>query len=336
MKKRLFIVIFVALVICVGLLVYSGQKRNHAREQYYSGTIEGTQSLLAFQVTGRIQRVFFDEGQAIEKDQVLAELDPSEYQSQVAQAAANLDSALKTKEQLEAFLDVLKGTLPQEVDRTKAGVNMARNVLNDAEKNFQRYESLFKQKVISENQMDTAKLAFENARSSLNQAEAAARQAEGNMIKIHATQRDIELANARIEGARAALEQTHILLSRTRLPAPFNGVITSRNIEPGEVVTPAREVITLSDLSKVDLNIFVSETDIGRVKPGQTVDVRVDTFPNKSFVGQVAYISPEAEFTPKIIQTRKERVKLVYRVKVTIPNPDLALKIGMPADAYLR
>ncbi|MDP2725501.1 MAG: efflux RND transporter periplasmic adaptor subunit, partial [Syntrophales bacterium] len=118
--------------------------------------------------------------------------------------------------------------------------------------------------------------------------------------------------------------------------APFPGIITSRNVEPGEVVTPSREVITLADLSRVDLKIFAGETEIGKVKPGQSVDVKVDTFPDKVYKGVVSFISPEGEFTPKIIQTHKERVKLVYLVKISLPNPDLELKTGMPADAWLR
>jgi HlyD family secretion protein len=94
--------------------------------------------------------------------------------------------------------------------------------------------------------------------------------------------------------------------------------------------------MSLADLSVVDLKIYVEETAIGRVKPGQKVDVRVDTFPDKVYAGAVSFISPEGEFTPKIIQTRKERVKLVYLVKVSIPNPGFELKSGMPADAWLR
>jgi len=102
------------------------------------------------------------------------------------------------------------------------------------------------------------------------------------------------------------------------------------------VVTPGREVLTLSDLSKVNLKIFVTETEIGKVKTGQKVEVRVDTFPDKYYTGYVSFISPEGEFTPKMIQTHKERVKLVYLVKVSLSNPNGELKSGMPADAWLR
>ncbi|MFA6344830.1 MAG: efflux RND transporter periplasmic adaptor subunit, partial [Syntrophales bacterium] len=118
--------------------------------------------------------------------------------------------------------------------------------------------------------------------------------------------------------------------------APFAGIITSRNIEPGETVSPGREVLTLTDLAEVDLKIFINETEIGRVRPGQAADVRVDAFPDRVFRGTVTFVSPEGEFTPKIIQTKKERVKLVYLVKVKVPNPDLSLKPGMPADAWLK
>ncbi len=155
-------------------------------------------------------------------------------------------------------------------------------------------------------------------------------------MRIDAARKDIDAARAATAAARAAVDQASIQLQYTRLKAPSAGVITSRNIEPGEVVTPGREVLTLSQLDTVDLKIFVEETEIGRVKPGQKADVRVDTFPGKLFSGTVTFISPEGEFTPKIIQTKKERVKLVYLVKISIPNPAMELKSGMPADAWLR
>lgn len=107
-------------------------------------------------------------------------------------------------------------------------------------------------------------------------------------------------------------------------------------MEPGEVVSPNREVITLSDLSRADLKIFVDETEIAKVKPGQDADIKVDSFSDKIYRGKVSFISPDAEFTPKIIQTHKERVKLVYLVKISVDNPKYELKSGMPADAWLR
>jgi HlyD family secretion protein len=155
-------------------------------------------------------------------------------------------------------------------------------------------------------------------------------------MKIDLTEREVEAARAQVQYAEAALELAEIRLKNTELRAPFDGIITSRNVEPGEVATIGQEILTLSDLSKVDLKLFVDENEIGKVKPGQQVEVKTDTFPSKAYKGRVSYISPVGEFTPKMIQTRKERVKLVYLVKVTIPNPDLELKSGMPADAWFK
>ena len=168
------------------------------------------------------------------------------------------------------------------------------------------------------------------------EGEAVLNNARTNLKRIEAAAREVDAARLQVKAMEAALSQARIQLEYTKLKAPFSGIITSRNVEPGEVVTPNREALTLADLSRVDLKIYVAETEIGKVKPGQNVDVKVDTFPEKIYRGTVAYISPEGEFTPKIIQTHKERVKLVFMVKVSLPNPQLELKTGMPADAWLR
>ncbi|MGD8263562.1 MAG: efflux RND transporter periplasmic adaptor subunit, partial [Desulfobacterales bacterium] len=162
------------------------------------------------------------------------------------------------------------------------------------------------------------------------------KQASENLKKIEAAESEVKAAQAQVLSAKAAFELAKIQLNYTELRAPFGGIIVSRNVEPGEVVSPVREVISLADLSKVELKIFVDETEIGMVKPGQKVEVKIDTFPAKTYTGNVSFISPEGEFTPKIIQTHKERVKLVYLVKITIPNPNLELKPGMPADAWFK
>ncbi|MEW6334461.1 MAG: efflux RND transporter periplasmic adaptor subunit [Thermodesulfobacteriota bacterium] len=387
MKKRI-VIVFLILLIAVGLLVYYGQWNVRRAELYYSGTVEATQSRLAFQTGGRVLGVYVREGQAVQKDQLLAELDPAELRARLEQAKANLDKSLKHREQAETLLKVYEKTLPAEEARAAAGVRAltsqlddlkagsrsqeiaradqamqsAASVMEDARKNAGRYESLFRKGIVSEKERDAVRLRYDTAlrefqrsretrdlvregsradtiraaEAKVAEGEALLRQARSNLIRIDAAKSEVEAARSTVAAARAALDQAAIQADYTRLRAPFGGIITSRNIEPGEVVTPGREALTLSDLSTVDLKIFVDETEIGKVKPGQKADVRVDTFPNKTYAGTVTFISPEGEFTPKIIQTRKERVKLVYLVKVSIPNPALELKSGMPADAWLR
>jgi HlyD family secretion protein len=388
LKKRIVIIAVLALLIGTGLFVYCGQQKARKGELSYSGTIEATQSHLSFQAGGRILKVLVREGEAIAKDQLLAELDPAEFRSRLEQAKANLDRSLKGREQAETLLAVYEKTLPaevaragagvralasqldelkagtrtQEVERAKQAMQSAAAVLEDAKKNLARYENLFRKGTVSEKEWDSVRLRYDTAlreyergreaydlanegsraetirtaEARLAEGQAVLKQAQSNLLRIDAARKDVEAARSNIAAVRAASDQVSIQLDYAQLKAPGPGVITSRNVEPGEVVTPGREVLTLSQLATVDLKIFVDETEIGKVKPGQKAEVRVDTFPDKSFAGTVTFISPDGEFTPKIIQTKKERVKLVYLVKVSLPNPGLELKSGMPADAWLR
>lgn len=380
--------IFIVLLVGVGLLVYYGQRKARQGELYYSGTIEATQSHLAFRIGGRVQRVEVREGQTVVKDQLLAELDSAELRSRVEQAKANLDRAVNNQQQAEAILrlygqtlpaeearagavvrvlksqrdEVKAGSRPQDIERAKQAMQGAAAVMEDAKKNADRYESLFAKGIISERERDAVRLRYDTAfreyernrethdliregsraetirtaEARVAEGEAGLKQARSNLVRIDAAKKEVEAARALVAAARAALDQTTIQLDDAQLKAPRAGIITSRSIEPGEVVTPGREVLTLSELATVDLKIFVDETEIGKVKPGQKAEVRIDTFPDKTYAGTVTFISPEGEFTPKIIQTRKERVKLVYLVKVSLPNPRFELKSGMPADAWLR
>jgi len=336
LKKKIIFIVFIILFVGVGLLVYFGQQESRQKELFYSGTIEATSANLSFQAPGRVAVVHVQEGQTVAKDQVLAELDRVEFEARLKQAQANLEKARRVKVQLETALHVYKNTLPAEVTRAQASVKSAQDIVSDAQKNYLRFEELYRRGVVPEKDRDTLRLNYDVARSRLTESEAVLKLAYGNLTRIEAAKRDIEAAIPQIDAARAAVNQAAIWLGYTSLKSPINGVVTSRNIEPGETVTAGREVITISDLSRVDLKIFVEETQIGLVKPNQSVDVRVDTFPDKIYRGTVAFISSEGEFTPKIIQTKKERVKLVYLVKVSLPNPQYELKTGMPADAWLR
>jgi HlyD family secretion protein len=336
LKKKIIIVVFIIFFIGAGAFVYFGQRNGDQNELFFSGTIETTQSNMSFQIPGRIVTVNVREGQPVIKDQIIAELDRADYQSRYDQAKANLDRAQQAKQQAEIALSISKKTLPSEVARAQAGVKSAQDTLADAEKNYRRFEDLFSQGVVTEKERDAMKLGYDVAKSRLNESQSLLSLAQGNLTKIDAARQEIETAAAQINVVKASLNQAAIQLDYTQLRAPQNGVVTSRNIEPGETVNAGREVLTISDLERVDLKIYVDETQIGKVKPGQKVDVKVDTFPNKNFAGVVAFVSPEGEFTPKIIQTKKERVKLVYRVLVSIDNPAHELKAGMPADAWLK
>jgi len=282
------------------------------------------------------------------------------YRGTLPAEVARAEAAVRA---LKSNLDELEtGYRGQEVERARLAYESARITMEEARKDKIRIQGLFQRRIVPEKSKDDAELKYETAskeyerakenldlvregfrkeskeaaKARLAEGQATLRQARGNLKRIAATEKEVDVAKAGVLGAEAALELAEIQLRYTQLTAPFRGIVVSRNLEPGEVVSPGREVLSLADLSTVDLKIFVDETEIGKVKPGQDVEVKIDTFPDKTYRGQVSFISPEGEFTPKIIQTRKERVKLVYLVKIAIPNPDLELKSGMPADAWFQ
>jgi HlyD family secretion protein len=368
--------------------VFWGQYRQRHAELYYSGNLEFKQSNLSFQISGRVKRIAFDEGQSVTAGQCIAELDTEEFSARLDQARANRDQAVENRKQLELTLELYKSTLMAEVSRAESAVKAAAAQLAEQERgnrfqeverarlSFQeadialenagrdkrRFDQLFRNGFIAEKERDDADLKYDTAlkvkqraaeaydlakegfrKESIDAAKARFLESQallllskGNLKKIDVTQADILAAAARVQSAKAALEQAEIQLGYAQLLVPYDAMIISRNVEPGEVVTPGREVISVADISRIDLKVFVDETQIGKVRSGQRVEVRIDTFPDKIYEGFVAYVSPEGEFTPKIIQTRKERVKLVYLVKITLPNPHMELKSGMPADAWFR
>jgi HlyD family secretion protein len=164
-----------------------------------------------------------------------------------------------------------------------------------------------------------------------------------NLLKDNATSvqdKDIaeanyQVAQAKLQGAQRALELAEIRLSHADLKSPIDGFVTVKSADVGEVLQAGSPVYTVVDLNDIWLTAYVNETDLGRVKLNQPVDVKTDTYPDRTYKGRISFISQEAEFTPKQIQTTEERVKLVYRIKVDLANPNLELKPGMPADGNI-
>jgi HlyD family secretion protein len=146
---------------------------------------------------------------------------------------------------------------------------------------------------------------------------------------------DIAVARANVQQARANLGLSKVNLDYTSLRAPSAGVITVRQAELGEVVVPGTPIVTLADLDHIWLRAYIAETDLGRIRWGQDATITTDTYPGKQYHGRISFIASTAEFTPKSVQTYKERVTLVYRIKIDIDNPNHELKPGMPADAHI-
>ncbi len=289
-----------------------------------SGNIDVVQVEASFRVAGKVLERPVDEGQTVRAGQLLARLDARDLEQQVAMRRAEAATA-------KAALDaMLAGSRPEEVAASRAALDQATADLRRLEPDEARIRDLQRQGILSIRDYQASRAALEAAQGRVRQADQ-----QYQLVRKGPRREDIDAARARWEEARQALALAETQLGYATLTAPSDGVILSKAIEPREYVSPGTPVVTMADLRQVWLRAFVEEADLGRVKLGQKVLVTTDTFPGKRYEGRVSFIASEAEFTPKAVQTRKERTRLVYRIKIDIPNPDLELKPGMPADAEI-
>ncbi len=186
--------------------------------------------------------------------------------------------------------------------------------------------------------MQSRRRTHDQADTAYKRAQATYERAEQNLSEVREGTRkeQIAVSRATVRAAQQDLDLSKVRRDYTVLHSPVSGVITVRQAELGEYVVPGTPVVTVADLDHLWVRAYVSETDLGRVRWGQAVTVRTDTYPGKSYSGTVSFISSEAEFTPKTVQTNKERVALVYRIKVDVENPKHELKPGMPADITIE
>jgi len=280
----------------------------------------------------------------------LMELERGFRPEEVAQAEAVVERA-------RAHLaELLAGSRPQEIEAAEASLRRARAELERWRSDHERQRQLFQRGVISAREYESVLAAYRVAEAQVREAEervklvregprkeqiaqarAALKEAQERLAMLREGPRKetIEAARARLEGAKAALAASETRLSYTTVTSPLNGIVLSKNVEPGEYVAPGTPVVTIGDLENIWLRAYIDEPDLGKVKLGQRVRIRTDTYPEKRYEGRISFISSQAEFTPKNVQTERERVKLVYRIKVDVPNPTMELKPGMPADGEI-
>jgi HlyD family secretion protein len=280
----------------------------------------------------------------------LAELEAGSRPEEIAQAEADVQQA-------QARLDeLLAGSRPQEVAAAESAVQRAKAEVERLQVEYARQQGLYAKGIVSAQEYEIIQTNYATVKTRLQEAEEHLKLvkegprkeqiAQARAALMHAKeqlalvqkgprQETIEQARARLQQAKEFLGLAETRLSYTTLISPLSGVVLSENVETGEYVTAGTPIVTVGDLEDIWLRAYIDETDLGRVKLGQRVHVTTDTYPGKIYEGRVSFISSEVEFTPKSVQTEKERVKLVYRIKIVIPNPQRELKPGMPADAEI-
>lgn len=305
--------------------VVAGCNDNEGDGLALSGTVEARETVLAFQVGGRIDKLLVDEGMAVRQGQEVATLVADDYALAVARASAEVSAAKATLAALEA------GSRKQELEVARATLEQASAEERFAREELQRARSLMSKNLTSQEHVDKAQLQLDVASSTARRAKQ-----QFQLLQEGPRSEDIDRARAELEARISALRTAERQLSYIHLQSPASGLITLRQAEAGEVVSAGQPVFRLAELSRPWVRAYIGETDLARVRLGQKVTVTVDGLPDRVFEGTLSFISPKAEFTPKSVETRALRVDQVYRVRVQLADPDGLLKLGMPADVVFE
>jgi HlyD family secretion protein len=325
MKKR--IIILVVLVGLAGLAAWwlkARRQREGGTLQLY-GNVDIREVNLGFRVPGRLAEVLRDEGDEVKPGDVLARLDAEPYQREVDETRAQAGSLRARLQLLEA------GNRPQEIAQARALVREREVTSANAFRVFQRQEELLHNKAVSVQERDDAEARY-------HEAEARLKSGREQLALLEAGFRPEEIAQAKADLVRAEALQAsaELRLADAVMRAPSEGVVITRAQEPGAILQAGTTVLTVSLTKPVWVRAYVAEPDLGRLAPGMKVAVYTDTHPDKPFAGQIGYISPRAEFTPKNVETPELRTSLVYRLRIVVGNPDPSLRQGMPVTVKLQ
>jgi membrane fusion protein YbhG len=319
MKKIVGVVLLIVIVAALGSWITSKLHHEKTGKLVLHGNVDIRDVHLGFRVGGRLAEVLKDEGDPVNLGDVLARLDDGPYRRELEESRGRVQSA-------QAHLDLLQaGNRPQEIAQAKAATSEREVTLANAERIYKRQEELFATRAVSQQERDDAEARY-------READARLKSAREQLSVLEAGFRVEEIAQARAELVRAEAAQSsaELRLQDTLLKAPSAGVVITRSQEPGSILQPGTTVLTVSLQKPVWVRAYVEEPNLGRLHPGMKVSVYTDSAPGKPYAGKIGYISPQAEFTPKNVETAELRTSLVYRLRVVVENPDDSLRQGMP------
>ncbi len=348
--------IFVVLVAALSVLLYlrlRKQRRNAERPSGGSATVEGTEVDVVARLPNRILSIKVDAGDAVKKGQILVELDCQNERALLSQAdaavggakialnAAKTQQGLSRQGEKSARSQVwMAYAAARAAKAQKSAVNVQRGVAYRTQK---RLKKIHKAGAVSDQQFDRTKSTVagldqqlralkENINAANARALAATTGKRAAHIRTQLALINIQGTLQKIKAAEAARKRAAIAVSECTLRAPRAGYVLSRNFEPGEVVLPGSRVLTLVDIREVKATFYLPNAELAAAKPGRAVKVKADAYKGKTFDGKVRRVGVEAEFTPRNVQTRQDRDRLVYAVEVAIPNPKGLLRPGMPVE----
>lgn len=307
------------------ILTYGCGNNDQPKSIEASGTIESKDVVVSSKTAGEVLLFNFNEGDKVNRRDTILIIDHEMLDIQLLQAIAAKDAA-------QAQLNLmLKGARQEDIIAAEQNFKQAKINFETAERDRIRMENLFSSRSITQKQYEDALARYE-----LMSAQYKAAEGNYNKVKKIFRPEEIEQAKANLHKSIAGVELIKKNIRDCYVTSPINGFIVNTFVEKGETVSPMSSLFKVSNLENIELEIYVSTEELAYVKLGQEADVTIDGFIDKVYKGKVTYISSEAEFTPKNIQTKDERTKLVFAVKISISNKDYDLKSGMPADAVIR
>lgn len=317
--KRIVVIALLLAVVAASAWWYWQRAQPPAELALY-GNIDFRQVTLAFNGNGPVAEVLVEEGEQVKKGQVIARLDTSRILPQIDQAAAQVDAQ-------QASLARLKnGTRPEEIAQARANLVAAEAESANARLQFERQSSLVPRAAASQQTLDNARSA-----AAVADAKVIATRKALDLLVAGTRIEEIQEADAQLRAAEAQAALLRAQLADADLRAPVDAVVRSRLIEPGEMASPTRAAFSLVTISPKWVRAYISEAQLGHVRPGMKAEVRVDSLPGRAIPGWIGFISSVAEFTPKTVQTEELRTSLVFEVRVFVEDPDNVLRLGMPA-----
>lgn len=324
-KKKAVLFLAACLLGLAAYLYHAFCQQDNQEELALQGNVDVREVSLAFRQSDRILEMLAEEGDRVQKGQVLARLDTQELKLQLQRLNAEIAAQQSTVDKLH------NGTRPEEIRQAEGNLRQAQAAAEHAAGVYQRKRDIYTSIAgISQQELDNAYHDMEAKQATMSVAEAALQEA-----KAGPRQEDIAGAEAGLQALRNEQLRYIYLLSQYELQAPDDGVIRSRLLEAGDMASPSKPVFKLSLPGKKWVRAYVPETELGRVYEGQQARVYIDSLPGKAIGGQVGYISGTAEFTPKHVQTEELRTSLVYEVRVYVDDADNVLRLGMPATVRI-
>ena len=327
MRRKLTIPMVIVLIAVAGVAWWFMTHRGGDGRLVLYGNIDLRQVQLAFNNSERIAAVLVQEGDHVKQGQLMARLDTSRLEPQVAEAEAQMAA------QRQVVLRLRNGSRPEEVAQARANVESAKADLVNAQRQFERLKGAAEVsggRAVRQQDVDAAKAALDVA-----VAKVSVNQKSLELAVIGPRREDIAENEAKLRANEAQLARLRQQLTDSQLTAPMNAVVRTRIMEPGEMSTPQSPVFSLAIIDPKWVRAYVSEPDLGKIHPGMKATVAVDSFRNRGFEGWIGFISPVAEFTPKAVQTEELRTSLVYEVRVFVKDPKDELRLGMPASVYI-